>query len=409
MAPKRLKEDPPPATTSGEEEEEESDEDAESKEEEVEKQKEQSEDEEEEDEDEDDDDEEEESPPKKTTVTAPTSLSKIVSKPQPSSGSESESESDSETEKSTPSPSTADFTIKPIASKPMGDPPNSNKLNNNNDSTPISVHASLLKRGAETDRNSTKDRKKRKVSASSITNGEDEDLKKASGPIQRLWGEEDELAVLKGMIEFESKKGSDPSADMGAFHDFIKKNLRVEVSKAQLMDKIRRMKKKYKTNMEKGGEDMVFSKPHESKSFELSKKIWGLEANKKAEPPSNRKGKTNNSTLVALALPKQDVVMGARKEGLDNGEEKGDERMKDSQASYPCLNAAFETIAAKGVSGFDKKFMRDLMGGIGSAKARELENKCRKVRDAELEVYVKRMESFHELGKLMLEALKKKA
>ncbi|KAB1210118.1 putative terpene synthase 9 [Morella rubra] len=58
--------------------------------------------------------------------------------------------------------------------------------------------------------------------------------------------------------------------------------------------------------------------------------------------------------------------MGARKEGLDNGSQKGGERI-DSQASYPCLNAAFET-AAKGVSGFDKKFMRDLMGGIGSAR-----------------------------------------
>ncbi|KAE8075766.1 hypothetical protein FH972_014454 [Carpinus fangiana] len=151
------------------------------------------------------------------------------------------------------------------------------KANNN---APITVSGSS-KRAAESDTDKAKVSKKRKVISSSsttATNGDDEDPKKVSGPgtgaIPRLWGEEDELTVLKGMTEYGSKTGSDPYSDMGVFHEFIKKSLRVEVSKSQLMDKIRRMKKKYQTNFNKGGHNMVL-KPHERKSFELSKKIHG--------------------------------------------------------------------------------------------------------------------------------------
>uniref|UniRef100_A0A9I9EEW8 Glabrous enhancer-binding protein-like DBD domain-containing protein n=1 Tax=Cucumis melo TaxID=3656 RepID=A0A9I9EEW8_CUCME len=50
------------------------------------------------------------------------------------------------------------------------------------------------------------------------------------------------------MIDHSAKKGSDPSLDMNAFHDFIKKSLHVDVTKAQLMYKIRRLKKKSRNN-----------------------------------------------------------------------------------------------------------------------------------------------------------------
>ncbi|KAF5458379.1 hypothetical protein F2P56_022411, partial [Juglans regia] len=409
MASKRLKEDPPPAYTSGEDEE--SDEDAVSDEE-VEEKNEKSEDEQGEEDDDDGEDEEEEeekSPARKPSVNS-SSSSKVVSKPQTSSGSETESGSASESEKSPATPSVSGFTIKPITSKPMGELPKPKKPNNNsnNQSTPIAVSGSLSKRAAETDPSNTKNPKKRKVSSSSATNGDDEDSKKPPGTLQRLWSEEDELAVLKGMIEYESKKGSNSYADMGALHEFMKRKLHVEVSKAQLMEKIRRMKKKYRTNFEKGGEDMVFSKPHEHKAFELSKKIWGNVANNKNEPSSNQKGKANNGTSVALALPKQEVAIGGKEE-LGNGETKGDEKTENFGMSYPCLNAALETMAGTGCLGFGKSYTRDFMVDIGNAKAMELENKGRKVREAELEAYVKKTEFLHELSKLKLEIMKKRA
>ena len=403
MAPKRLKEDPPPATTSsGEEEEEESENEAVSEEEEEKEKSENEEEEKEEEEEEEDDDGEEEeeedeqkSPVGKPTVTPTKDQALSGSETESGSGTDSESGSGSDP-KSPPSPSASAFTIKPIASKPMAHGPlKPTKANNN---APITVSGSS-KRAAESDTDKSKVSKKRKVISSSsttatATNGDDEDPKKASGPgtgaIPRLWGEEDELTVLKGMIEYGSKTGSDPYSDMGVFHEFIKKSLRVEVSKSQLMDKIRRMKKKYQTNFNKGGYIMVL-KPHERKSFELSKKIWGSQTTPK--PKTNPKA-------VTVALPSQEVVMnGGGVEGFWEG--------------YPCLRAALETTAEMGFPGLSglgtgTRFVRELMASIGSGKLKQMEDKCKEVRMAQLEVYVKRMELVHELGEVVLEAMKRR-
>ncbi|CAL9024117.1 unnamed protein product, partial [Prunus brigantina] len=49
-----------------------------------------------------------------------------------------------------------------------------------------------------------------------------------------------------------SEKGLNPYGDMVDFHDFFKNLLKADVNKTQLQDKIRRLKKKYETNMAKG-------------------------------------------------------------------------------------------------------------------------------------------------------------
>ncbi|GMY09954.1 STOREKEEPER protein-like [Fagus crenata] len=441
MAPKRLKEDPPPAAASSGEEED-SDNDVVSEEEEENdavQDKEKSEDEvddddeddDDDDDEEDDEDEEEEDKDKKKEqeaspagkLTSTSTPSSKPSKPQThdDSGSGSDSETDSDNEKSPPSPSASDFTIKPIASKPM-DPKKPATITK--PKTPTPIPASGSKRPAAADPNPNS-KKRKVVPSSTTTNGEDEDPKKGhSGNTQRLWSEDDELVILKGMIEYQSKKGSDPYSEMGAFLEFIKKSLRVEVSKNQLMDKIRRMKKKYQVNVEKGGdngEDPVFSKPHEQKAFELSKKIWGVDAgsNRKAKPNSKAITNSNNNNLVALALPRQEAVVAKKKEKekvkekekkeacLDNGEVK-DEKKEEFMASYPCLNEVLET-GEGGLLGLGMGFKRELMAGIGSAKATELETKWRKVKEAELEVYVKRVELVLEQAKMMLDAIKKMA
>ncbi|MBA0600326.1 hypothetical protein Gorai_006515 [Gossypium raimondii] len=77
-----------------------------------------------------------------------------------------------------------------------------------------------------------------------------EDAKKLL--FQRLFSEDDEIALLKGMLDYSAKTGADPHTDMNGFYDFVKKSIH--------------------TN----GEDPTFSKAHEQKAFELSKKIWGV-------------------------------------------------------------------------------------------------------------------------------------
>lgn len=398
MAPKRLPHDPPPASSSSEEEEDQ--EEVEEEEEDQnqaphEEQKSGEEDEEEEDdqvmnenEDDDGDEEEPKSPEKKSK----------------NSDSHNESGSDTETDSdSPPSPSASDFTIKPSN-------PKKKKVSENPKSASISAMVtSASKRTAESDLKA-KDSKKKKVAKV----GDDEDSKKASG-VQRLWSEDDEIAILKGMTDYQSKKGSDTYAHMAAFHEFIKENLHVDVSKNQLMDKIRRLKKKYLTNAEKieNGRDPVFAKPHEYKSFQLSKKIWGRSVNNdgvndhsknsKKKPSQNGKGINNSSTV--LALPKPDVAQ--KKElvsSINNGEVKVEQG--DFLSKYPCLKESLKLINSSLGSERLMSGVKEVIPLIGSSKAKELENRWEELQREEIELYVQKSELFHEQGKLILDSLK---
>ncbi|WZZ28090.1 hypothetical protein YC2023_011491 [Brassica napus] len=55
-----------------------------------------------------------------------------------------------------------------------------------------------------------------------------EDSKKPAA-FQRLWTEEDEIAVLQGMIDFKKDTGNSPYDDTNAYYDYIKKSISFEV------------------------------------------------------------------------------------------------------------------------------------------------------------------------------------
>ncbi|CAN4123805.1 unnamed protein product [Withania somnifera] len=94
---------------------------------------------------------------------------------------------------------------------------------------------------------------------------------------QRVWSEEEEIAILQGHLNYSLLKGAKPSSDYAAFFTFVKDKLQPQTSKTQLQDKLTRLKKKYTRNVSK----RRFSKPHEEKLFKLSKKIWGLKTSEK--------------------------------------------------------------------------------------------------------------------------------
>ncbi|KAL7185711.1 hypothetical protein ACSBR2_027634 [Camellia fascicularis] len=346
----------------------------------------------------DDEEEEEESDEEKQK--------KKPSEPDSSSDSE-ESDPEAHSAGTQPSPSASDFTIKPIASKPMLDSTKPKKP----PSKPATPPSKLSKRLAEIDPNNGKDSQKKKMK---VSNGDEKDgaVEEKKFTINRLWNEDDEIAVLKGMIEFQSKKGSEPHADMGAFHEFIKKSLRADVSKNQLVDKVRRLKKKYQINAEKG-EDPVFSKPHELKTFELSKKIWGGggasnavddNAPKNEAKKSRKRIKVNNSAPSPKEVRKELVLREASKvEAKDPVPDQ-----KEFWATFPCLK---ESLELKEYSTFSmpelgKNLLKDGMSTIGSAKAMELEEKWKIFRQEEVALYLKRTELIQEQTKLILDAMK---
>ncbi|KAL8215059.1 hypothetical protein R6Q57_004508 [Mikania cordata] len=98
---------------------------------------------------------------------------------------------------------------------------------------------------------------------------------------QRLWTDEDEIELLQGFLDYTIQRGTNGSShhhhDTAAFYDQIKGKLQLDFNKNQLVEKIRRLKKKYRNVLTKisSGKECVFKSPHDQATFDLSCKIWG--------------------------------------------------------------------------------------------------------------------------------------
>ena len=93
---------------------------------------------------------------------------------------------------------------------------------------------------------------------------------------QRLWTDEDEIELLQGFLDYTSQRGSSHHNDTALFYDQIKSKLQLDFNKNQLVEKIRRLKKKYRNVVNKigSGKEFSFKSAHDQATFEISRKIW---------------------------------------------------------------------------------------------------------------------------------------
>ncbi|TKY61411.1 Mediator-associated protein 1 [Spatholobus suberectus] len=93
---------------------------------------------------------------------------------------------------------------------------------------------------------------------------------------QRLWTDEDEIELLQGFLDYTSQRGSSHHNDTALFYDQIKSKLQLDFNKNQLVEKIRRLKKKYRNVLNKigSGKEFSFKSAHDQATFEISRKIW---------------------------------------------------------------------------------------------------------------------------------------
>ncbi|KDP23626.1 hypothetical protein JCGZ_23459 [Jatropha curcas] len=92
---------------------------------------------------------------------------------------------------------------------------------------------------------------------------------------QRLWTDEDEIELLQGFLDYTTQRGTNHH-DTALFYDQIKSKLQLDFNKNQLVEKLRRLKKKYRNVLTKisSGKDFSFKSPHDQATFEISRKIW---------------------------------------------------------------------------------------------------------------------------------------
>ncbi|KNA02725.1 hypothetical protein SOVF_215960, partial [Spinacia oleracea] len=123
---------------------------------------------------------------------------------------------------------------------------------------------------------------------------------------QRVFSEDDEIEILKGMIEYRAKRGADPMFEIDDFYGFVKKSVHVDVNKGQIVDKVRRLKKKFFNAKKK-----KLSNPHEIHAFELSKKIWDINGGDDVmedDKINNGAVEHNNNNVWSSPKPKPRVL-----------------------------------------------------------------------------------------------------
>ncbi|XP_039129879.1 probable transcription factor At4g00390 [Dioscorea cayenensis subsp. rotundata] len=300
-----------------------------------------------------------------------------------SSGEDSDSDSPPPLEKSTSS-RRPDPSIKPISSKPMAESPKSKKL-----STPApksGQNPSNAPDAVEPESTITK----RKL-------------------FERFWSEGDEIKILEGVAEYHRKKGTNPASvvDLDSLHEFMKSFLGSEFGKNQLGDKIRRLKKRFRTLHAKNNGNPKITKPHERAKYELSKKIWGKNKSliDEAEDDGDEDEDAGNSSEHET-VKQSSGKSRKRKDPVDNGVlNDGSNRTKEvDDCSYEYIREAFGQMKN---DIFSDMFLEQGLKLAEPKKAKKLDQEFRELSMLEAKSNLEYISIVRDITSHALEALQK--
>ncbi|CAG7901530.1 unnamed protein product [Brassica rapa] len=195
-----------------------------------------------------------------------------------------------------------------------------------------------------------------------VTKKKNKTLASPSSSSSRIWNEEDELTVLKGLVDYQAQKGIEPKSNWSDFYRFLGGGgsfITGKFSKEQVLSKIRKLKAKFIASMHKGNTS-------QSEAFLLSKSIWGLlnESHQSAEEMANHEPSSNDVTEAHF-------------EGND-------------ESSW-AVRDAFETMVSKGLSDYQKKLQLQKLMNLGSAKRKELSDEWNELCAEEVKLNIKRL------------------
>ncbi|CAI8591285.1 unnamed protein product [Vicia faba] len=345
-----------------------------------------------------DEDEDEGSSSEEEEQVQPTPPSQPASKnPKPESGSESESGSGSGSESGSESdteqePTPPNAKVKPLASKPMKAQPQAQVQ-----ATPVPARSGT-KRPNEND---AKRAKKKTTAAGGGSENEadgDGDVKMTGEDskkmYQRVFTEEDEIAILKGLAEFISKTGKDPMKDPVGFHSFVRKSIHGDATSEQLKRKVRGLKMKFKSGAS-------FTREHDKKAFELSKKVW--DDNGVIEGEENEKVNEKTPKSAKKEAPIRNNGSAKKEVVAKKGAGKDESNVDKSLA----LSEMYNFGEAAGLSSLNKDAMKRGMDLMAESKVDEFDERWRKIQIAEMEVFVARGQLIKDQTRIALAAFKK--
>lgn len=266
---------------------------------------------------------------------------------------------------------------------------------------------------------------------------------------QRLWTDEDEIGLLQGFLEYTSQRGRGRGVfhhDTAPFYDQIKNRLQLDFNKNQLVEKLRRLKKKYRNvvNRIDSGKDFSFKSPHEQATFEISRQIWSTAASAPVDddedgnihpnaaaapgnkvPSSKRRGRKRLDDAAGVPQPPPAAAM---QDNLPNFPPHATPPAAAGAAANPNVTSVIEDTVRSCLSPLFKELLycaingpcNSAVGGVALnplplnfggnsvnlSSSEAADERWRKQQILELEVYSKRLELVQEQIRSALEELR---
>ncbi|XP_061375255.1 probable transcription factor At3g04930 [Gastrolobium bilobum] len=237
---------------------------------------------------------------------------------------------------------------------------------------------------------------------------------------QRLWTKDDEMELLKGYLDYINQNRRATTSlqnDVASLYDHLKPKLNVDFNRNQLVEKLRRLKRKHKMALDKGKE-VPFKNLHEQTIFEISHRIWGndidtdcLNGDESPIPESHVKVKTeqvDNCDEIDNRVPKRSRL------STDDLNRTNDQNNGDTDTTSSIQGFIEETMTSC-FSPLLKELLDDAREGTLGELApipmplcpgEEGNEQRRKRRILELEVYLNRLELLQDQIKARLEELR---
>ncbi|KAL1294280.1 hypothetical protein HN51_055008 [Arachis hypogaea] len=240
---------------------------------------------------------------------------------------------------------------------------------------------------------------------------------------QRLWTKQDEIELLRGYLEYVRRnKGVRKSLqnDVASFYGDVCHKLNVDFNKNQLVEKLRRLKRKHKVTLDKGNLGKVsFRNPQDETIFEISHKIWGkdidtdqlVEEEEEEEEAFDMDGGGVDDDHGKVKLKVEKVV------SCDEIEKRAPKRPRLSKNRDETATAAdmqIQSFIEETMRSCFSPLIKELLDDEGRSKPVEFspslgdegDEQWRKQRISELEVYLNRLELLQDQIKAKLEELR---
>ncbi|KAG6498068.1 hypothetical protein ZIOFF_045977 [Zingiber officinale] len=187
---------------------------------------------------------------------------------------------------------------------------------------------------------------------------------------QRLWTDEEAIKILQGFFEFTSRRGTTfayHQYDTSPFYEEIKKQLHFDFTKNQLIEKLRRLKKKYRncvSRMQTGGRNFAFRSTHERAIYDIARKIWSASTKRSHESDDEDFDTTNPISNEIITIPINDGSISSERRNSRSRRRMKKRLMEDAAAGVPDATPLASSAGGVAVGNSNQSMHKPLASGI---------------------------------------------